>query len=1217
MDTPATLSRNEIIEAVRDCLEEFEFPVAASAVGADMTREEMVYAVKEGLNSLDLPRGHAATSSSDNEEVLSRLEDLLGYIKLEFRAVSQEAKDNVAANGRDTEQVLDATKDGLENLRIAIESYVERATGAAGQEEFMEGILKTMDEFRQDITSSITQSGETSREQLQIELESLREIVNSSMVPATPQQGNNKEIMEALHNAVTSLRQEILRPRQETSEILDALQDGLNELKVGIDRVTNKPVDLTANDEILDALKSGLDSVRSDIETIRDNSNDKAVATMSNLAPENDAVIPADMVKQDDIKNLEVLITQLRIKLEAMEPEPTQSVQKEDLTRLEDILRNVQQGVEEIGNREPPAAAETARDAPADAPATSGDAASKDDVQAIETILRNTKARLDDLIDGEQALRKEHLDVVEALILETRESMSAIVGQMESMSHKEDFATMETLLTQVTTGFDEMKERTPSEEESTDKVSKSDVEAVETVVLEIKGLLDGIRDVDFNALPKKEDLANVETIVKEAAEKLQKIESLNESSSTALEKRQEELDSASERVAEVKTFLEAFQETVKTKLDDGSTGIEALGKLLESMGEKFDKNENVGTDLKEMMDTMKSEFQESKEVFAGAKLESDEKLHEATESLGTKIGEKIEELVAKYDEFQAILDEKSQAGEARDIVTEAAVVGTKAVADELKLLVDTLGTTVTESMEKMEEASKTVFDKVEDLVTRSDEHHSTDKAEHEQTRDRVQQALSIVEGLQGDVSDFQPKILEAVKEVLALVGQHFEHSKSSATDIQDKIVEAKPTEEFMQAMLPPPDKFDDSEIQEKLNRLVEQKYDDSEIRERLERLLAAKYDDASVHEKLDMLVEARYDDTSVQEKLDRLVTDSDTTGQAMSRLESLDKVHETVVKTANEISEFLASQTQRIADEHEDREKTLQDTTISLERKRAEKDHVEASILSLKDEEDRLRNSVMTLRTEQESLIRQKARLTGDVSSLETALQLRKEELAEMEHRGERLERRILEGVMDHSRVLLMSKSTRGGESMNRKRVRKPANEDVVAARPSPKPAVNMALSSKRNLAPPGQPGMARRIVSLSQINNNSPTGGVKRSQSVRTPAGGVKSLRKRSWGGDAAPGFADIDKENISVRETVEEVDETEVPADDGNESDTGTLRRSSLVTSSTDLYTDSETGYSERDDDMASEWTDSMVSGPASSIAEATGGEMMDGNEMVVYGQ
>ncbi len=457
MDTPASLSRDEIIEAVRDCLEEFEFPVAAAAIGngSDMTHQDVVHAVKEGLSGFEVPRG-GNLSSESNDEIMCRLQDIMEYMKLEFRAVSEEAKDNVAANGRDTEQVLDATKDGLENLRASIESYVDRVSGESDNQQFMDTLARTMEEFKEDIGRLVSEANDSSRSELQSELEGIREIVNTSMVPATlTPPGSNKELMEALQNGINGLRQDIHRPRADTSEILDAINDGLNDLRAGIDRVTHKPADLTANDEILDALKAGLDSVRSDIETLRDSSSERAVAAVPREEEDHTkAIIPVDTAKQDDIKNLEVLITQLRIKVEAMEPD-AETVHKEDIARLEDMLRNVQEGVDNIHAQEGASSARAVGEE--ESTAANGDAATKDDVVAIETILRNTKDRLDDLIEGDQAVRKEHIDAISAMMNEHKDTIGAFSGHFEGISRREDVANLEELIAQVMMGMDDVK----------------------------------------------------------------------------------------------------------------------------------------------------------------------------------------------------------------------------------------------------------------------------------------------------------------------------------------------------------------------------------------------------------------------------------------------------------------------------------------------------------------------------------------------------------------------------------------------------------------------------------------------------------------------------------------------------------------------------------------------------------------------------------------
>lgn len=1268
IEMPPTLSRDEIIEAVRDCLEEFEFPVAPSAIGAEVSKQDMIDAVKQGLENHDFSTKDPAPLvpyQANNEEVLVRLHEIMEYVQAEFKAVSDEAKQNVAANGRDTEQVLDATKDGFERLRADIEGYVDRASGLASQEEFMEDLLKSLDVFRDEIADMVGKQSEGSKYVIKAELDSFRDSINSSLVPATHQQGNHQDVIHALQEGLGSLRQEISqRPVAGTTEVLDALQEGLSDLRASIDKLGDKPADLSANDEILDALKSGLDGVKSDIEGLREGS--RALAPIAD-----NAVVPTDVLKHDDIRNLEVLISQLRIKVEAMEvpqaaatpapaPEPGPSLSRDDLALMEDMLHNIKLQVEDIANKEP-----AARDAP-----VATDPATREDVEAIETILRNTKARLDELMDGEQAVRKDHVDALEVLMLETKEGLGGLTEKLEALARREDTQAVESLVTQVVGAFDEMKERHEKQLEDPEKVTKTDTDAIEAVCLDLKAVVETMVKSDLAVLPSKDDLERLETFVKEfkelsekqaselkeAAEKhatelkeaadkhateLKELtEGHAETNAKQFEERQAETVGVGERVTEVKTFLEEMQTMVKEKLENGMTGVEGLGKSLETIGETIGQNANVHTDLKEMFEAMKTEFEESKAGVVGAKLDTDEKFEQTTEILRTKIDERIDEAILKYEEFQSIMDERNKTGEARDEVLEAAVVGTKAVAEELKSLIDTLGSTVTESMEKMEEASKTVFTRVEDLVLKADDTHTENKSEHAQTRDQVKEAMGAFEGLQGQVSEYQPQILDAVKNVLDMVGQHFEHSKTSATEMEEKIAQKIEDAKPEPLMLPPPPE--------------------------------------------------KYDDTQVHEKLDKLVDHTETAGQAFERLDTLDKVHQQVVSTAAELSAFLAAQTQRIADDHEDREQTLKDTEtnlqetiIELERRTVQRDQMEATVASLQVEEERLRQSIVSLKVEQESLVRQKVRLTGDVSSLETALHIRREELHEMESRAEGLERRLLEGVMDQSRMLLMTRANKKAarDVMSRKRVspQKSApvddNTESESRQTTPKAqhqvAFKTALNSNRNAVNPqvavnGQ--QARRILSLSQINKAGLSANVgttfKRSQSVKTLTG-AGSFRKSSWGGGKRKSYGELsnagegDKENmnlqvIALRESDEEgldengevvladptptastVSETisEIPSEnfsedfsehDGGEgqSDNETLRRSSLhsgppeTVSATDSALDgtddwSDDGEEEGDEgdmvdmysDQGSDWTESIV---GSSVVTGTDSEV-----------
>ncbi|RYP33990.1 hypothetical protein DL767_004511 [Monosporascus sp. MG133] len=1414
VESPTTLSRDEVLEAVRECLEEFEFPVAASGLNNDLTRDDVVDAVQQGLKSFDFPDNTAAVvPHTDNSEVMARLHEIMRFMQQEFKAMSEEAKQNAAATGRDTEQVLDATRDGLDQLRAHIESYVDRLGENDAQEELLGNLTKSFESFRGELSELVARASDSSKEMLKEELESLRDAVNSSLVPHVPPVPDNREALESIRDGIERVRHELLRPHAGTTDILDALHEGFSDLRTLLEKLGDKPVDLTANDEILDALNTGLSNVRTEIDALREQNsdNEKAVAPLG--AVQSDALVPADMLKQDDIKNLEVMMGQLRVKIEAIEaPQPNPAAPegsaKVDLSEIEEMLRGLQEKVagisnadvkESLRNLQASVAAisnegveESIRNLQASLEAISNveiieaiakleenvadlaaikrkansapihleDPATKEDVQAIETILRNTKGRMEDILDGEQSVRKDHIDAVHALVLETKDSIGSVVDQLEKVSRKEDLVAIESLVTQVNIAFDEMKERSEKALEDPEKVMKSHVEAIEAAVLEIKTIIqesvksdiaalpskddisalpskddiaalpskDDIAALpckdDIAALPSKDDVKAVEDIVKELKENAT---AQAEASSQALVERRAEIVGVGERVGEVKMFLEQLQCLMQEKLEAGASGVDTIGRLLGNLSNTMAPNANVGRDVKELLEVMKNEFEEAKSSVVGAKLDTDEKFQQTTETLSAKIDEKIGELVAKYDALEKAMQERAAAGETHDADMEAAVAGTKAIGEELKVLVDTLGSTVTDSLEKMEEASKTVFGQVEQLCGKSEEHHADEKSQHQATRDQIQQAVGIVEGLQGRVAEFQPKVLESIKNVLEIVAQHFELSKSSVTDIQKTIEEAKPE---LPALPPPPEKYDDAEVIARLDKLAEDKYSDAEVLARLDKLAADKYSDAEVLAKLDKLAEDKYNDAEVQAKLDKLAEDKyndaevlarldklaedkyndaevvarldkiienkyddsevqvklyeiaercdpaevhskldkiiesddreavhtkldtlltvaektdpgeihtkldmillssdkeelntkldklvDHTGvadKAYEQLSTLDKVHKQVVQTAAEISDFLSSQKKRNTEEQEAHEKSLRVTTIALERQKAERAEVETNLIHLRDEEAQLRESVQALRGEQESLLRQKARMAADISSLETALRIRREELHAMDARAEGLERRILEGVLDHSRALLMTKSGAKGarEAMSRKRVpgarsslsSPPADTAATPTKRSSAAAVNLAVAGNRASLTPKQAGASnRRILSLSQINSNLPAGGVTRSHSVRTSGTGAGALRKSSWtptvgraAAAAAKGYDGLeisgDKENsgtnVVVRESEDEdhdrdltpepespldeegdEDATEVmgDGDDENEagdaaSEAGTLRRSSL---------------------------------------------------------
>jgi len=183
----------------------------------------------------------------------------------------------------------------------------------------------------------------------------------------------------------------------------------------------------------------------------------------------------------------------------------------------------------------------------------------------------------------------------------------------------------------------------------------------------------------------------------------------------------------------------------------------------------------------------------------------------------------------------------------------------------------------------------------------------------------------------------------------------------------------------------------------------------------------------------------------------------------------------------------------------------------------------------------------------------------------------------------------------------LISKTAKGRDAMNLKRVPSHATStsgSVLSSAASrsrasftTQSAVKMAMNGNRAVfnQPVANPaGSSRRILSLSQINNNVPAGAFKRSHSVRDP-NGSGALRKSSWGGSLSrKEYGDLNKENLALKEGEEGSED-----DDDAASDAGTLRRTSRTTvltgtevsesieegseySGTEDYEESETGRS-----------------------------------------
>ena len=1281
VETEASITREEIIMTVRECLESFDFPLHASSREREpeITREDLMDAVKEGFlthaplakelefNRQDLfdavkagLEGCPTPMNGVGDQILEKMQDLIDDMRGEFQQYS-------AANGRDTEQVLDAMKDGLEVLRANIETYVDRASDVTGKDEIVETVKVGLENLRIDLEGTIgtsrNSSGPTSSAELldvmEKEFEHLRSTITVSVSRGEVPAAGKEELLDAIREGFDELKdssrsvtggpattdsiQEELKHLRETlattitksggsidreeiqaairegidqmqlekqnsgrpesilsntSELLDAFHEGLDGLKADVERVVNKeglegikadlervladinkPIDMTVNYEILDMLKDGLAGVRADLDRLTAQQQGQ-VTDVSTAGRE---VVVADentpkSISQPDIENLEVMITQLKIKVEALDHQPPathsqtseDTALKSDVARLEEMLKELQTAMSIIAGRD--------RHAPEDA-------ATREDVNAIETILMNTKAKIDEMSfpDAESFAKSEQLDSLQAALETAKDGIDSLALRYEdTAATKEDIGLIEAIVKELQAGFEDIRERLGD-----DSLKRPDIEALEALCVDTQSQ---VRELvpEGDSVASKSKLHELKTLMKEFHERneafQEKVTMDAEMTAQAFEARKIEHGGIADKIEEVKGFLEDVRVELKSKLEGSGHGLENLALTLTALGEAMTAA-NASESIKDMRETFNNKFDQLQGHHDNIKLDleshrntmvdkHDEHRAAIIDEVTAKIDARFDEMMIKYDDAQLASNTKAAAFELKSTETAETMTSTKAIAEDLKLLVDTLGSTVAESCNNISEDSKTVFTKVEDLTSKIDSGFTAlsadNKEDHQLTRTELSKTAVLVETLQANIGEHNPKMLAAIGDVFNIVNRHFEEAQKSTEELKTSV---KDIPNALPA-LPPPLA---SPIEERVLQLPE------------------KYDDSEIHDKLDKLFELTAE-----------------AGKSAAQFEMLEQIKNQVSATAANVDTFVKSQLALTADAHESKAREAEETAIALEKRQAQKNAVEGDLVRLSEDKNKFENSVESLtksveelKQEEKEMLNIRAKLQAELSSLQTALEIRKEEMHIMEARAERLEKRIVEGVLDHSRSLLFtSKPASSLDAMNLKRVpsaasstatardirpTKPRDSSPTKAPPSAasstmSSAIGKALTKKRQAPSTTSSSISnvkgnRRILSLSTISGNKPAstrsmglaepsavakngyaagaGALKRSHSVKSNF----PSRKSSWSGPVkqiglySDSNSEVDKENSILEE-----DEGEHGSGSGSE-DGGTERRSSYT--------------------------------------------------------
>ncbi|KAK9643326.1 hypothetical protein V6Z96_008638 [Aspergillus fumigatus] len=1188
----------QALERFQELVQEIKDNVQQQALAGEKSSEQVLEAIKDGLAAVkQAVEGYAATAveASGKHEIMDTVKEGFRLLHADMeKTIADAALSNSRGVNPDTPELLDAMEKEFEHLRQTLSSLLIRTNVSSDKDEILDAIRDASESQKVPSVDDIAKV-------IKEEFDSIRETMTTSLVPIQPKSGND-EIVAALRESFEAFRESNNQTKDSgdsvsfsTGEVIEVLNDGVATIRGDLSKLLDRPEQIDYS-ELLDTLKEGLSSLKADVESLRqsqDESREPEPTRGGELMLANEPNISSD------IEALKTLITELQIKVDAIEsapraPEPSEDVlKKEHLDEVVAGLHELQSSVAGIVARENPVDDLTAK---------------KEDTDAIETLLRNTKSQLDELKFPalDEIAKAEQLDSLEVIVHEAKEAITGLSARLEAEGPtKSEIGTLETLLKDMWIAFDELKSKDSEGEPDTEKLVKSDLQTVEAMIFEVKTQVEELKLPDVETLPTKTDIKDLSMLVTDFREK---VEAENELTAQGFEARKVEHAGLAEKIDEARAVVEGLGDELKSKLDGSSEGLSELKQLLEGLAASAESFTTVES-IHELTELINREFErvrgeqdagklEMEERDAAALVKHDEVRAAIIVELGAKFDEKLGEVMAKYDEVHNSIGSKFTEAEERDNAHLEAITTTKALAEDIKLVIGAMGDSVNETCERISLDTKTFFEKVGESYTKIEEMHNEVKTHHEQARSDFERAVAATDRVESRLHEFHPQVLESIQEILSIVGKHYDHSQKATEDIKMDLSILPSTIPSMLPALPPPEpeKYDDTRVREKLDSLLEhaknnkvqealdilvERVTNNQVHEKLDQLLSQTTStNAQVYDKLNELLDhATNTNGPIHEKLDTLLDHAKNTDQSVTHMMKLDEMHKDIMETSRKMNEMFAAQSALVAENTERRRREAEEAAIALERRNAQKEQVEAEIVTLNEEKDSLLSIINRLKSEKEELIKQNTKLSKELSSLEMALELRHEEMQVMEDRADTLEKRILEGVLDHARTVLLSRP-RGLQSLNMKKARgsrsrgPSANSTTSTAKDSRSiigSSVGIALLKKRTSASPqlgsntpSNTNKERRILSLSNVTGNrgvpdryasSGSGftNLKRSHSVKSNY----SMRKASWGGRSSV----ANKEN----ESFPEEDENQ----SGDESDAGTERR----TSYTGTYTDSMT--------------------------------------------
>ncbi|KAI9370203.1 hypothetical protein BJX61DRAFT_535833 [Aspergillus egyptiacus] len=1134
----APSDKEEILDAIRD-ISEGQKPVSSESISKVVQRE--FERLRESLNMGLVP----AEPKSDKD-------DIIAAVQVALEAFHEERNKASVERSSSDGNISHIIKQELEGIRESITMGLVPAEPKIDKEGIIAAVQATLETFHEqrakaDSDSHKLSKDENTRQIIKQELEALRESLTMGLVPAQPKNDRDEIIaavqatLEAFHEAKGETKAGG-ESQPSTVELTETFHDGVGVIREDIAKLLERPTKFD-HSELLDALKDGLNGLKAEVEMLRQS---RADAVENTSSEGRELVLAKGSTMNGDIEGLKNLISQIQGKVNSIEEAPRAPDLPENLLKKEHVdeillgLRELQSSVAEILAREPHA---------------DNTIAKKEDTQAIESLLRDTRSKLDGMVfpAADELARADQLGSLEGIVNEAKNIITELSGRMDAeLPTKADIGTLETLMKDMWIALDESKAEDDEDNDETDaeKLVKADLQTVEAMIFDVKTQVEELKLPDVETFPTKTEIQDLATLMTEFREKA---EANHELTGQGFEARKMEHAGLADKIDAAKAVVEGLGEELKSKLDGSQDGLSELKQLLDGLAvsaESFTTVENV----KELTELINREFErargeqdaiklESEERDAAALVKHDESRAAIVVELGAKIDEKLGEVMAKYDEAQSTIDSKfSEAAERGNEHLET-VTSTKSLAEDIKLVISSMGDTLNEACERMSADAKTVIEKVDVSYNKMEEIHGEVKAQKEQARSDVERAAAATERVETKLHEFHPQVLESIQDILSRVGQHYDHSQQTSQELKMDLSVLPST---ITKMLPPPEKYDDSQVHEKLNNLLEHNKNDrvpetlntlieqvtnNQVHEKLDQLLSQTTStNGQVYEKLNELLDhATSSKKPIHDKLDTLIDHATNTDQTVTQMMKLDEMHKDIMETSRKMNEMLAVQSALVAEDTERRRKEAEEAAVALERRTAQKEQVEGEIVNLNEEKESLLSMIQRLKSEKDELAAQNAKLNKEVSALETALELRHEEMQVMEERADSLEKRILEGVLEHARTVLLNRPS-GTKKVRTSRARNVSTSSTAStvkdARSILGSSIGLALkkrgppSSQSNSTTAPAAGKERRILSLSHVTGNrgivdrqsGANGGLanlKRSQSVKSNL----SPRKSSWG--------------------------------------------------------------------------------------------------------